>query len=199
LRKFIGAEYNGHLSRNLEAAPRGKIPGMKLDPEWQGILEELLRGKVRAVILTGGIGAGKTKTAAAMAAALRTAGHRVGGVISPRILRDGITYGYRVRDLLTGKEAPLCSLDPPGIRFRRFYFSPEGLRFAREAIIRAGRQARVTVVDEVGPWELRGGGFAPALEKVLEAGKPLILTVRPHLVEKTLEGLGLRRTRVLRL
>ena len=172
---------------------------MKFGPEWQGILEELLRGKVRAVILAGGIGAGKTKTAEAMAAPLRAAGHLVGGVISPRILRDGVTYGYRVRDLLTGKEAPLCSLDPPGIRFRRFYFSPEGLQFAREAIIRAGGQARVMMVDEVGPWELRGGGFAPALEKALGTGKPLILTVRPHLVEKTLKWLELPRTRVLRL
>ncbi len=172
---------------------------MRLDPEWQGILEGLLQRKIRAVILTGGIGSGKTVAAEAMAAALRAAGHRVGGVVSPRILRDGLTYGYRVRDLLTGKEAPLCSLDPPGIRFRRFYFSPEGLRFAREAITRAAKQVRVTVVDEVGPWELRGGGFAPALEKALGTGKPLILTVRPHLVEKTLKELGLQRTRVLRL
>ena len=199
MRKFIGTEYNGHLSRNLEVAPCGKIPGMELNPEWQGILEELLRRKVRAVIVTGGIGAGKTKTAGAMAAALRAAGQRVGGVISPRILRDGVTLGYRVRDLLTGKEAPLCSLDPPGIRFRRFYFSPEGLRFAREAILRAVREAQVLVVDEVGPWELRGGGFAPALEKALEMGNPLILTVRPHLVEVALKEFGLRRARVLRL
>ena len=172
---------------------------MKFDLEWQRALEELLRGEIRAVVLIGGIGAGKTRAAEAMARALRAREQRVGGVISPRILRGGVTFGYRVRDLLTGEEMPLCSREPPGIRFRRFFFSPVGLRFAREAILRAVREAEVLVVDEVGPWELEGGGFAPALEKGLETGTPLILTVRPHLVEVALKEFGLRRARVLRL
>lgn len=105
--------------------------------------------------------------------------------------------GYRVRDLGSGLEMPLCSLDPPGIRFRRFYFSPEGLRFAKEAILEARARSQIVVVDEVGPWELQGGGFYPALEGIGTDGNPLILTVRPHLREEVSRKLGLSRFRTI--
>lgn len=164
---------------------------------WERELEKLLRGDLRAVLVAGGIGSGKTRAAAGAARFLRDGGHPVGGVISPRILLRGVTVGYRVRDLSTGRERDLCSLEPPGIRFRRFYFSPEGLEFARRAIARAAEDARVVIVDEVGPWELRGGGFAPALERAVGAGKALLLTVRPHLVEEVRAWVGPRGVRVL--
>ncbi len=92
--------------------------------------------------------------------------------------------GYRVRDLSTGEERPLCSLTPPGIPFRRFFFSPEALAFATEALARAARRAEVAVADEVGPLELAGGGFAPGLRTAVGAGRFLVLTVRPSLVDE---------------
>jgi len=144
-----------------------------------------------ALVITGPIGAGKTSAAGQLAACLRGRGWVVGGVVSPRVVEAGATLGYRVRDLLTGEEAPLCSLQPPGIKFRRFYFSPAGLELGRAALARAARQAQLAVVDEVGPWELAGGGFAPALPLLTKKRLPLVLTVRPHLVAEVLGWLGL--------
>lgn len=106
------------------------------------------------------------------------------GIASPRVLAGGETVGYRVRDLVTGEERPLCSLAPPGIPFRRFFFSPDGLAFGNAALERAARETKVIVVDEVGPLELAGGGFSSGMRAALRSGAFLILTMRPSLVNK---------------
>jgi ubiquinone/menaquinone biosynthesis C-methylase UbiE/nucleoside-triphosphatase THEP1 len=115
---------------------------------------------------------------------LQRHGLQVAGVASPRVLAAGKTIGYRVRDLATGEERPLCLDRPPGIPFRRFFFSPEGLAFANALIEQAAREAKVIVVDEVGPLELAGGGFAPGLRAALQSRAFLVLTVRPSLVNE---------------
>ncbi len=134
-----------------------------------------------------------------MAGELRRQGLGVAGVASPRVLRDGKTVGYWVRDLATGEERALCALAPPGIPFRRFFFSPEGLAFANAALGRAAREADVVVVDEVGPLELSGGGFAPGLRAALGSGRFLVLTVRPSLVDEVRRWVGLPTAPVVAL
>jgi nucleoside-triphosphatase THEP1 len=115
----------------------------------------------------------------------------VAGVASPRVLQDGETVGYRVRDLATGEEFPLCSREPPGIAFRKFFFSPDGLAFANAALRRAAGEAAAILVDEVGPLELAGGGFAPGMRAALSSPAFLVLTVRPSLVDEVRAWAGL--------
>lgn len=138
----------------------------------------------RALLVTGEIGAGKTRAALSLADDLQRHGLRVGGVASPRVLAAGQTLGYRVQDLATGEEHPLCRDRPPGIPFRRFFFSREGLAFANAALERAAREGEAIVVDEVGPLELGGGGFAPGLKAACESRAFLVLTVRPSLASE---------------
>ncbi len=154
-------------------------------------LAELLKGGSRALLLTGPSGSGKTSLAQRAAQELRGQGVPVGGILSPRILLRGVTVGYRVRDLMSGDEELLCRLSPPGIAFRRFYFSPHGLELGNRALEAAARSARLAVVDEIGPFELAGGGFSPGLRLLREAGLPLIITVRPHLVSQVISLLQL--------
>lgn len=153
------------------------------------VLARLLGGG-QAFLIMGPIGAGKTKAAVALAQGLRAQGLPVGGVVSPRVVKGGQTVGYRVRDL-EGNERPLCSRDPPGIEFRRFFFSPEGLAFANAVLARAAQDARVVIVDEVGPLELTGGGLAPGVQAALRSPAFLVLSVRPWLVGEVLAWAGL--------
>ncbi|MGC9530485.1 MAG: nucleoside-triphosphatase [Candidatus Bipolaricaulaceae bacterium] len=144
----------------------------------------------QAALITGPIGAGKTTTAILLANELRAQGLSVGGVVSPRLVQGGKTVGYRVRDLTSGGERPLCGRRPPGIRFRRFYFSPEGLAFANRALVGAAEDAAVVVVDEVGPLELADGGLAPGLAAAAASSARLVICVRPHLVQEVLARVG---------
>jgi len=95
------------------------------------------------------------------------------------------TVGYRVRDVATGEERVLCRDEPPGIPFRRFFFSSDGLAFANAALRRAAEWADVLIVDEVGPLEIAGDGFAPGVRAALDSQAFLVLTVRPSLVAET--------------
>lgn len=146
--------------------------------------ERACESKKRGLIVTGPIGSGKTQTILALAENLKRKGIAVAGVVSPRLVQDGKTVGYLVQDLQSGRGASLCSLDPPGFRFRHFFFSPEALAFANAVLTQAARQAEVIVLDELGPLELSGGGFAPGLRLSLSSTAFLLLGVRPHLVEE---------------
>ncbi|MCS7240302.1 MAG: DUF2478 domain-containing protein [Candidatus Bipolaricaulota bacterium] len=144
----------------------------------------------RGLIVTGPIGSGKTQAVSTLAEILGKEGWRVAGVVAPRILRGRETVGYLVRDISTEREILLCSLTPPGTKFRRFYFSPEALAFANKVLLAAAKEAEVVVIDEVGPLELSGNGFAPGLIACVRSPAYLVLTARPHIVEEVLRWLS---------
>lgn len=145
------------------------------------------------ILITGGIGAGKTRTAARIAAELGKRGIEVGGVISLRTMRDNETVGYTVRDLSTGEERPFAGLNPPGIPVGRFFVSEEGLTFARTAIIRATQSAQVVFVDEVGRLELDGKGLADAVRKALGGRALPVLLVRAEFSERACRTFAISR------
>jgi len=173
------------------------------------------------LLLAGPIGSGKTKAARILAAILLEKGFSVAGIVSPRILKAGETVGYVTQDIRTGKTLPLCaklspssplggnfSLIPPSVggegqgegeifRFRRFFFSRKALDFANSVLEEAAGKAEAIVVDEVGPLELSGRGFAPGLQVCREANAFLILTVRPHLLSLVKSCLNLESAEIL--
>ncbi|MGB9861588.1 MAG: nucleoside-triphosphatase [Candidatus Bipolaricaulaceae bacterium] len=152
-----------------------------------------------ALIISGPIGAGKTLASLALAAHLKKEGLTIGGVVSPRVIRNGETVGYRVKDLRTGKELLLCAREPfPGaFPFRRFFFSQKALDFANLVLREAAKEAEVIVVDEVGPLELSGRGFALGLWAARESSAFLILTVRPSLLSEVERWLKLENGSVV--
>jgi nucleoside-triphosphatase THEP1 len=187
-------------SANAPAVRRqaGLAQGGSLSSLLRSVLEHLAdQDASSCIVLSGGIGAGKTQRAEGLAQALVAHGVSVGGVLAPRVLSDGETIGYRIRDLLTGEERPFASQYPPGIRVGRFHMNEEGLRFGLAAIERGAREARVVFVDEVGRWELAGGGFAPAIRALLASQALPVLLVRDTLVEEALQVFGIGRSEVL--
>ncbi len=160
---------------------------------------EVIR-KAGVVFLVGKRGRGKTTLLMKLVGILRRKGVEVGGVLSPRIVHGGETVGYLVRDIADGREEILCSLEPPGFRFRRFYFRPEGIEFGRRAILEATKLP-VLVVDEVGPLELTGRGFAPALREALRerVGGSTIIAVRPGILGKVRSSFGIHGARIYRI
>jgi nucleoside-triphosphatase THEP1 len=82
-------------------------------------------------------------------------------------------------------------------RFRRFFFSQRALDFGNSVLKDAAGKAEVIVVDEVGPLELSGRGFAPGLGICRESEAFLILTVRPHLLSPVKRWLNLESAEVL--
>jgi nucleoside-triphosphatase len=143
---------------------------------------------VRVFIITGARGSGKSGLLAAAASALKGAGVTVGGIRAPGLWQNGERCGFDIVDLLTGERTELCRRDGHAAwpKAGPFRFRPEGLQFGRKALaIPYLTNAALAVIDEIGPWELDGGGWAPELELLLkEEKKVVLLVVRKDLLEK---------------
>ncbi len=135
----------------------------------------------RATLITGQQGSGKTTCAAAVVDRLRRRGLDVGGILAPGLLHDGHRTGFDIVDVASGRLHPLCrEREGPGDGgpgWRRFEFDPGGLDLGNQAIRRAMHKADVVVVDEVGPWELSGGGWADSLDALASEGQSAMLIV----------------------
>jgi nucleoside-triphosphatase THEP1 len=142
----------------------------------------------RCVILRGDTGSGKTTLAAAIVARLREHGYTVGGILAPGLLEQGRRTGFDLVNLATGESVPLAretpSIDGPPARWSRFAFSAGGLALGERALGGDSLGADVVVVDEVGPFELAGGGWARALDDLAgHHSGSLLLVVRGTVVD----------------
>jgi nucleoside-triphosphatase THEP1 len=135
-------------------------------------------GRAPVVIITGERGAGKTTLAAAVVELLRATDVRVGGVLAPGTYRDGRRYSFDVVAVATGERRPLSCRDPKDgwVEERCFWADPEALALGNAAL--CADDADVVVVDEVGPWELAGSGWAARLGALVRAPAALLLVVR---------------------
>ena len=150
-------------------------------PRLLALLEE---GPGRGVLLSGSIGAGKTRCAERLASELKAQGVSVGGVIQPRFVQNGETAGYTVRDLASGVELFFATLKPPGVAVGKYFVKEESISFALRAIEWAAREARVLFVDEIGRLELAGEGHAEAVRAALESNALPVLVVRTEFVDR---------------
>jgi nucleoside-triphosphatase THEP1 len=138
---------------------------------------------VSAVLLVGDRQSGKTTTCQRLAEAMRARGLPVAGVIAPAVQTAGRRVGYDVLDLATGRATRLATLAAPGAeQIGRFHFLAEGLALGRDALASAITQScPLTIVDEVGPLELAGGGWACHLDPLASGPRLALFTVRRDL------------------
>ena len=142
----------------------------------------------RCVILTGDTGSGKTTMARAVVERLRDKGIRVGGILAPGLLEGSRRAGFDIIDLGSGQSAALArenpSVDGAHARWSRFAFSPDGLALGQRALGPVAYANDVVVVDEVGPFELAGGGWASALDRLAgDYTGVVLLVVRASIVD----------------
>lgn len=191
------------LNLAFAALPRltaeiSEMRGRWRDP--QSCLKELVRTAVRLIgepfsppsvfLVTGRPGDGKTTFAARLVQELSSAGLRPGGILAPGWWSDGQRGGFDLVDLSTGRKVKLAEarpdagLEKPASRFR---FRREGWRFGHKALSEKRlAHADFCLVDEVGPLELRGQGWAPRLDELAAGRGPtvLILVVRENLLDE---------------
>ncbi|MFM8454303.1 MAG: nucleoside-triphosphatase, partial [Gammaproteobacteria bacterium] len=88
----------------------------------------------------------------------------------------------------------------PWLEVGRFRFSAEAFRKACDYLLHAGGKtdAKLLLIDEIGPLELRGEGFSEVLKLLLSepAGPDILLVVRSELVQEVQAYFGLANARV---
>jgi len=135
----------------------------------------------RKILLTGRPGVGKTTILIETIRELEGRGLKVGGMIS-REVRDGsVRVGFEISDLASGQKGWLAHVDhPEGPQIGKYRVNLKDLvEIGVNAINRAAPDSTVSVIaiDEIGPMELYSEDFKTAVEKAVEAEKPLIGTI----------------------
>ena len=143
--------------------------------------------KSKIFILTGTQGSGKTTFLKNLVEYLRKENILIGGIIANGFWENNVRTGFDLEDILTGEKILLCQTNPTEgwEKFRRFYFNPEGFTFGNKVLNPVNiAKADIIVIDEVGPFELEGKGWTPAIKSLLKTiEKPMIWVVRESLTE----------------
>lgn len=145
--------------------------------------------------LTGPRQSGKTGLVLELAENAVKRGLRVAGFASPGLWEHGQRSGFDLLEFDTGEKYPL-SRRVKGLRPIPYMFDAESLAKGSRALsIPRCRAADLVIVDEVGPIELRGGGWAHCLESLLALDGPVHLwVVRTSLFKPVQAHFGLRAT-----
>jgi nucleoside-triphosphatase THEP1 len=143
-------------------------------------------------IVTGGIQTGKTSS---LKNWLATTVH-IQGIITPIINGKRCFINANTNETFAMEAATEDIEDylPIG----KFIFSKKGFKQAIQIIDTAlNMQQQWLLIDEIGPLELKGQGFAAILKKALHTnGISLILVVRTHLLQEVLHNFAINNNQV---
>ena len=135
------------------------------------------------LLITGPGGVGKTTLCLRTVALAKEARYSCAGLLTLREDDDRRV----VVDVRTGDRRALTAVGPGGVPVGRYLFDPHTLAWGAE-ILAHSTPCDLLVVDELGPLEMEGGGWAVGID-VLRTGRFCLslVVVRPELVTRVLE------------
>lgn len=143
-------------------------------------------------ILTGPVHSGKTTILKRAVQEFKKAKLDIAGFLSEAVYKGPERIGYDLFDLKKEKSIPLIRRtgEADWQRVGSYFFIPSGLEEA-QGIISRSQNSDICVVDEVGPLELSGKGFWPALKPILFPSlMTFLITVRRNILDDFLGILG---------
>lgn len=145
------------------------------------------RDKLKVSILTGKQGEGKTTLASNIVRILKGKNVLVGGILAPGYFDDGKRSGFDVLDIKSGIIRTLCNIKNMDslIKAGPFGFSWDGILSGRKALDMGNlSDCRVVIIDEIGPLELSGNGWAECIDRISEEYEGILLiVVRESLID----------------
>lgn len=144
--------------------------------------------KPAIVIITGEIHQGKTTFAREVISGLLKNDIKIAGFLSIGVDVDGERTGFNLRGIESSDQIELCSevKDEKRIRLGKYYFNPEAISEGTK-ILSPQKLAdkQLVVIDEIGPLELRGGGWSKAIENItIDVRIPQLWIVRKSLSQE---------------
>jgi Predicted nucleotide kinase len=135
------------------------------------------------VLITGPRGVGKTTLCLRTVALAKEAHYSCAGLLTLREDDDRRV----VVDVRTGDRRSLTATGPGGVPVGRYVFDPGALAWGAEVLAHS-TPCDLLVVDELGPLEMAGDGWAVGMDVLREGHFFLALVVvRPELVARVLE------------
>ncbi len=136
------------------------------------------------IIVSGGIETGKTTVCRQLVQLAQADGLVCGGILTPRS-SDG---GKLVEDIASGVQVVLATMSGPDQSkvVGRYFMRQQGIEFGKSAIVSAGN-SDILIIDELGSLELKGDGFAQAIDLVNEGGvRNAVMVIRSKYLSRFL-------------
>ncbi len=149
--------------------------------------------------IVGSVNSGKTTK---MAALHREKGGD--GVLCPKYMEGGIHRGYDLVHLATGETLPFARLSDAfpedwdeAFTFGPYSFSGKAQGKAAKIIENAIETGISPIfLDEIGPVELEGRGFAPLLRRLLANAQYTIVSARVFLLEQIIDFFEIKKDQI---
>ena len=157
----------------------------------------------KVFILTGTIGQGKTTYLKNLIGYFRQKGITIGGIYSPRVVKNRETIGYDIIDINTDEREIFLRQDSNNhnMKIGRFNINLEGLQKGIKAIKGSNNlNTRIVVIDEVGILELQNQGWASNIEELVRNSQNhILLVIRDSFVEQVIEKWNLNNYQVFNI
>ncbi len=151
-------------------------------------------------IITGAVHEGKTTFAHELLKILRQHKLNVYGILAKGNFKDNKRYRFDLQDIETGEQRFLASTDqnPEFYQYRRFYFDTDCLNWGNSIISAMHDKKDLLIIDEVGPMELQGLGWAEGIKKsLLSKAHSQIWVVREEILQKIQQYFGIHQASII--
>ena len=133
------------------------------------------------LLLTGEIGSGKTSLLEETLSFLSSSSISVGGILAKGYWKNNFRSGFDIIDVTSSASAPLARREN---EIDRFTFLEEGLQFGQTVLQNVlSHPPEIVLLDEIGPLEVKGGGWSDFLSPLLQLQSTRLLwSIRPVLL-----------------
>ncbi len=139
------------------------------------------------IIISGNIQQGKTTFVRKVIHRLKRQNIDIGGFMSNVEYHADKRVGYTLEDIKSGAKVQLCSIieDFNWKKQGKFFFNPDAIEKGNKILNFENSIPELIIIDEIGPLEVKSGGWSPAIQKIAnEAIAPMLWVVRDSLVNK---------------
>ncbi len=161
------------------------------------ILEEFKSKKKekKVIIIRGVRHGGKSTFAENLVRTLKQNNKKVFGFLAKGTFKNNIRAEFFLENINTGEKKLLCKAEgnEEQKKVGRFYFNEKGLEFGKKILATNNvKDADYILIDEVGPFELKGKGWSKSIEQLSEIEThTMIWVVRKSLVYDILRRFGI--------
>ncbi len=139
------------------------------------------------IIISGNIQEGKTTFVHKVVNRLQRKDINVQGFYSEVVYIGDQRQGYELKNINSSKKITLCNInykedwDKQG----KFYFNAEAVDYGNNILQKINNTADLIVIDEIGPFEIKGKGWAKSINQICNnSTSPMLWVVRDSLVNK---------------
>jgi nucleoside-triphosphatase THEP1 len=152
------------------------------------------------IIISGEKGSGKSLLMLEISRMCNQTGFKISGIIQPSLFVDEKHIGYSIMNITSGQTKTLAGLDSGAAAnsVGKYYFYEDGLKFGHLAL--QNTNSEIVFIDEIGPLELSGKGWAQDLKQQLNKSPQIILiTIRPSLIKEVILQFEIQNYRIYHL